>query len=134
MIKEIFQEIATRTGLTPGTTLQFGRRAQDAPIRCILVAFNAGGGTVFDLPDRRDVMVQLLARAEDYNDAYEDSKRAFEALHGLAGISLPLLVSGRRWEAMIIQAINPPQYLGPDPKGHHEWSTNYLWRMKDASK
>jgi len=133
MIKEIFRAIATRTGFVPGTTLHFGRRPQDAPDRCLLVAFNGGGATVFDLPDRMDVLVQILARAKDYHDAYADSMTAFDALHGVAAIALPVLVSGEAWEAQAIEAVNPPQYIGPDDKGRAEWSTNYIWRIKDAS-
>ena len=134
MIKEIFRSIATRTGLVPGTTIYLGRRPQDAPDSCILVAFNGGGGAYFDLPDRQDIMVQILARAKDYNDAYADSMTAFNALHGVANVALPVLVSGEAWLAQTIEAVAAPQYIGPDEKGRHEWSTNFIWRVKDASK
>jgi hypothetical protein len=134
MIKEIFRAIAARTGFVPGTTLHLGRRPQDAADRCVLVAFNAGGGVVFDLPDRMDVMVQILARAKDYNDAYADSMTAFNALHGVAAIALPVLVSGQAWVAMTIEAVNAPQFIGMDEKGRCEFSTNYIWRIKDCAK
>jgi hypothetical protein len=59
---------------------------------------------------------------------------AFNALHGVANIALPVLVSGQAWLAQTIEAVAVPQYIGPDEKGRHEWSTNYIWRVKDASK
>lgn len=132
MIKELYRLIATRTAKTPGTDIFLGRRPQTAPDRCLLVAFNGGGGVYFELPDRQDLMVQILARAKDYNQAYEDATAAFDALHGLAAIALPVLVSGQAWEAQTIEAVNPPQYIGPDDDGRHEVSTNYVFRIKDA--
>lgn len=134
MIREITQEIATRTGFTLGTNLYFGVRPQTAPDRCVLVAFNGGGSSFFDLPDRRDQMVQVLARSKDYTQAYDDSVAVWNAIQGLSGISLPEIVTGEEWEAMTIEAVNPPQYIGPDDQGRHEFSTNYIWRVKDASK
>lgn len=134
MIREIASEIAARTGFTLGTDLIFGHRTPESPDRCVLVAFNAGGGVVFDLPDRQDVQVQILARSTSYKEAYDDSMIVFAALHGLAGISLPVLVTGEAWEAMTIEAMNPPQYIGQDEKGRFEFSTNYTWRIKDAAK
>lgn len=133
MIKEIYRLIATRTGKTAGTDIFLGRRPQTAPDRCSLVAFNGGGGVYFELPDRQDLMVQILSRSKDYNQAYADATAAFDALHGLAAITLPVLVSGQTWEAQTIEAVNPPQYIGPDDEGRHEVSTNYIFRIKDAS-
>jgi len=133
MIKEIAQFVASKSGFTLGTTLQFGHREQDAPARCILVAFNAGGGTDFYLPDREDKMVQILARAESYVDAYEDAMIVYDAIHGTAGWTLTVITTGKEYEIIDIEAMNPPQYVGPDEKGRHEWSTNYIFRIKDAT-
>lgn len=134
MIKEITQEIISRTGWVLGTRVHFGTRPQDAADRCALVAFNGGGAAEFDLPDRRDVMVQILTRSGDYQQAYDDAVAAYVALHGLAGVKLAVLVSGEAWEALVIEAVAAPQYIGEDAKRRHEWSTNYIWKVKDASK
>ncbi len=134
MHKAIAQFIETKTGLTLGDDLIFGHRTPDSPKDCVLIAFNGGGAAYFDLPDRADVMVQVLSRAESYADALEASMLIYEALHGLAYETLPTVVSGESWEAMSIEAVNAPQYIGPDEKGRHEWSTNYIFRIKDAMK
>lgn len=133
MTKEVFSAIAARTGFVMGVTLHLNWWPQTAPDRSLVVAFN-GGRTVAELPDRQDLFVQVLSRAKDPNDAYVDTMTAFTALHGKAGIAMPVLVSGQAWEAMMIEALTAPQYLGEDERGRHLWTTNYLWQMKDASK
>ncbi len=134
MIKEIFETIAARTDFTPGDTIHLGRWPQGEPDRSVLVAFNGGGAVVFDLPDRQDVMVQILTRAKDYNTAYADAMTAFNVLHGAASIPLTVLTSAEEWEAQTIEAVNAPQYLGPDELNRHLWSTNYIWRIKDRAQ
>lgn len=133
MTKEIFETIAARTGFVPGDTIHLGRWPQGEPDRCVLVAFNGGGNTVFDLPDRQDLMVQILTRAKDYNQAYADAMTCFNALHGAAAIDLVVLLSTDAWQAQTIEAINAPQYIGPDEQNRHEWSTNYIFRIKDKT-
>lgn len=130
MIKEIAQWIATETGFTLGAKLQFGHRDQGAPDRCVLVAFNSGGATDEYAEDRRDQMVQCLARAVSYIDAYDDSMVVYNKIHGRKGITLPVLVSGQTYFVASVHAMNAPQYIGPDEKGRHEWSINFVFRRK----
>jgi hypothetical protein len=131
MLREIANLVCTRAGFTLGTTAEFGHRKQESADRCILIAFNGGGATYFDLPDRIDQMVQILARAPKYMDAYDDSMAVFNAIHGLEVITLPVLVSGEVYEVQVIEAVNAPQYIGQDEKGRFMWSTNYIFRIHD---
>jgi len=130
VLKEIATWIATRCGFTMGTTLEFGHRKPTSADRCLLVAFNGGGATYFDLPARMDLMVQVLARSTSYMEAYNDSMTIFNSIHGKAVLQMTALVSGKNYEAQDIEAMNAPQYIGPDEKGRHEFSCNYIFRMK----
>ena len=131
LLQDIAQFIATRSGFVLGTSLQFGHREQAAPDRCVLVAFNGGGQSFWDLRDREDRMVQILARSASYAEAFEDSMTVYNAIRG--GIwSLPIVESGESYTAFV-EALAIPQYLGPDEKGRHEWSTNFIFRIKDAT-
>lgn len=130
MLKEIATWIAAESGFTLGTTLQYGFRDQGAPDRCVLVAFNGGGATDEYASDRADQMVQILARATSYKEAYDDSRTVFDAIHGQKGITLQVLVSGKIYFVSSVHAMALPQYIGPDEKGRHEWSTNFVFRRK----
>jgi len=131
MLKAICQFIEDKTGFVKGTTLQVGWRPQDAPDRCILVAESGGGSLYFDLPDRVDKMIQVLSRATTYFDARDDAQEIYDALHGAAGWELPEVVVGKKYQAMIIEAVSIPQYLGIDEKGRHEFSTNFVWKIRN---
>jgi len=132
MLKAIAQFVASRTGFTLGAKLQFGTWGPAAPDRAVLIAFNAGGRVYFSLTDRNDQQVQVLCRAprEYYLQAYDDAMTAYNALHGQAGWTLPVTVSGVGWIAQTIEAVAPPQYIGTDSQGRHQWSVNFTFRMK----
>lgn len=129
MLKEIASFIETQSGFTLGTTLWFGHRPLTAADRCILIAFNAGGPAYFEVPSRRDVAVQILTRAASYVQAYTDAMTVYDALHGQSGWTLSGITSGVSYEAQAIEAQALPQYIGPDEKGRHEFSTNYIFRV-----
>ena len=133
MLKAICQFIENKTSFVKGTTLQVGWRPQDAPNRCILVAESGGGSVIFDLKDRADKMIQILARGRPnyYWDPYDDSYEVYNVLHGAAGWALPEVVVGKKYQAMVIEAVAIPQYLGIDEKERHEFSTNYIFRIRD---
>lgn len=134
MLKAICQFIENKTSFVKGTTLQVGWRPSSAPDRCNLVAESGGGGTIFDLPDRVDKMIQVLSRATTYFDARDDAQEIYDVLHGAAGWELPEVVVGEKYQAMVIEAVSVPQYLGTDEgggKGRHEFSTNYIFRIRD---
>jgi Bacteriophage minor capsid protein len=141
MIKEISTFIAGRAGLTLGTTLVHGIFLPENPDRCVVVAFTGGGVVDFDLPDRADIIVQCLARAgknvltqreSGYDDAYDDARTIYEAIHGQAGWNFTVLESGRSYKVHTITAMTYPQYLGPDENGRHYWTCNYIFRVSNA--
>jgi hypothetical protein len=133
MIKEISAFIAARSGLVLGTTLVHGIFLDENPDRSVLVAFAGGGAVDFDLPDRADLVVQCLARAPEYGDAYNDARTVYEAIHGAAGWVLTVLESGREYRVHTVTAMTYPQYLGPDESGRHHWTCNYIFRVSNAA-
>ena len=132
MIQEIAKFIETRTSFVIGTTLRVGRRTQNSPDRCQVVLESAGGGVYFDLPDRGDVLIQVISRATTQMNARDDAWEIYKAIHGTAGWTLPVITSGVIYEAMTIEAVATPQYIGEDEKRRHEFSTNYVWQIKNA--
>jgi len=133
MIKEITSFIADRSGLVLGTTIQHGVFLPENPDRCVLVAFNRGGVVDFELPDRADVIVQCLARAPKYSDAYDDAWLIYGSIHGQSEWALPVLVSGNAYRVHTITAMTYPQYIGPDEKGRYFWTCNYIFRVANAA-
>lgn len=133
MLKAICQFIENKTSFVKGTTLQVAWRPLDAPDRCILVAESGGGSVIFDLPDRTDKMIQILARGRPnyYFDPRDDSYEVYNVLHGAAGWELPEVVAGDKYQAMVIEAVSVPQYLGIDEKSRHEFSCNYIWKIRN---
>lgn len=134
MLKEISEWLVTQVaGLTIGSNVQVGFRAQGAPVRCHVVLETGGALPAFELADRIDYMLQIVTRAATYQDAREDAWEIFDAINGTAGWQIPALTSGgQAYEAQVIQALAAPQYIGPDEKGAHEFSCNYQFKMKQA--
>jgi len=136
----MFQEIVTfiegQTGFTIGTTLQAGHRLATAPDRCVLIAESGGGGTVPELPDRADFLIQALSRAKTYFEARDDAWTVYTELTKgwAAGWNMPTLTgSGDDYIAWTIDAIAIPQYIGQDVDGRFEFSVNFIFRMAQAS-
>jgi len=135
MIKEIGTFIAARAGFAVGTTMQIGHRTDSSPDRCGVALESAGGGLHFDLPDRVDKMIQVISRATTYMDARDDAWTIFNALHGEAGWKTDLTAiapATQNYEAMTIEALTDPQYIGQDDKDRYEFSTNYIFRIQNA--
>jgi len=131
MIQEIAKFIDLRTSFKVGVTLMVGRRKQNDPDRCAVVIESGGGIVYYDLPDRADMLIQVITRAVDQMDARDDAWEIYRALHGAAGWDLPVITSGVTYEAMTIEAVAPPQYIGEDEKRRFEYSTNYIFRNQD---
>lgn len=127
MLKELAAWLCTRVpGLTLGGNVQFGFRAQDAPVRCHTL-LETGGPADFDLAYRTDMMLQVMTRAADIVQAREDAWAVYVAIHGTSGWTIgPLVSGGQRYKLWTIGAMAKPQYLGQDEKMAHEYSTNYL--------
>jgi len=134
MLKELSVWIVTKVaGLTIGSNVQVGFRADDAPVRCHVILETGGALPAFELVDRIDYMLQIVSRAATYQDARADAWAIFDAINGTAGWQIPALTSGgQAYEAQVIQALAAPQYIGEDEQGAHEFSCNYQFKMKQA--
>jgi len=136
MIKPICQFIANKAGLTVGTNIFSGHRPQDAPDICDVVLESAGGMVYFDLPERADPVIQVLSRALTYMTARARAWAIYDAIFrdyedtGSAGWTLPVITPGEEYEAMIIEPLAPPQYIGVDEKLRYEFSVNYIFKVK----
>jgi len=140
MFREICQFIEDRTGFTKASgALQVGHRVQDAPDRCVLVAEPAGGEPNFYCQDMANLNIQILCRARTYFSAREDAWAIHHVLtnHGgpsSSGWNIPRIEgSGEDYLAMVIEAIQTPTYIGEDENRRFEFSTNYIFRMEEAS-
>ena len=120
-------------GFTIGTNLFVGfippKRPDgtDPPARCVTLLESAGGAIDIDLRDRVDKAIQVLTRAENYDEAHADALTIFDRVHGTQGISLPEWESssGAVYIAMLLQAFSPPMEIGRDENGFFRFSTNY---------
>ena len=132
MIKEIAKFIESKTSFVIGTDLFVGHRLQDSPDRCQTILESGGSALYFDLPDRADKMIQVISRAETYFTARGDAKTIFNVLHGTAGWTLSAVAPAvQDYEAQTIEAVADPQYIGQDEKGRFEFSTNFIFKIKD---
>ena len=131
MIQEVAKFIDLRTSFKVGKTLFVGRRTQNSPDRCQVVLESGGGTLYYDLPDRIDLLIQVITRAKTQMTARNDAWEIYQALHGAAGWDLPIITSGITYEAMTIEAIAPPQYIGEDENRRFEYSCNFIFRNQD---
>ena len=133
MIKEIAKFIELKTSFVINVNLLIGHRPQDAIDRCSVILETAGGGVYFDLPDRVDKSIQILSRGNPkyYFQARDDAWAIFNVLHGTAGWDLPIIIAGIEYEAQVIEANSDPQYIGQDEKLRYEFSTNYVFKIRN---
>lgn len=148
MIQEITQFIMNRSIIAPmpalatGTDLWMGHRPQDCADACDVILESTGGMVYFDLPERADPVIQVLSRDTTYLTARTRAWNIYDAIfrehtvpdvlgltYGSAGWRLPL-VAVDQYEAMIIEPLAPPQYIGTDEKLRHEFSCNYIFKIK----
>jgi hypothetical protein len=132
MIKEVAQLIEDNTAFVIGDDLFVGHRPQDAPARCTVLLERSGGVENFFLTDRVEWALQVLSRAESYMDARDDALAIHAFLHGAAGWTLPVLVSGDAYFLETSEAQAYPASIGQDENGNHEFSTNYILRLRNA--
>ena len=136
MIQEITTFIKNQAGLTIGTDLFSGHRPQGVADACDVVLESAGGQVYFDLPERADITIQVLSRALTYMTARARAWAIYDAIFrdytdtGSAGWTLPIVTVGEEYEAMVIEPLAIPQWIGQDDKLRHEFSTNYIFRIK----
>ena len=85
MIKEVTEFIETKAGLTRDTDLFAGHRPLGVvpdPDDCDVVLESAGGSIFPDLPERADVMFQVLSRAVTYMTARARAWAIYNAIYG----------------------------------------------------
>jgi len=128
-------------GFTIGTNLFVGfippKRPDgtDPPARCVTLLENAGGAIDINLRDRVDKAVQVLTRAENYDEAHADALTIFDLIHGTQGLSLPEweAASGMTYVAMLLFAYGVPMSLGREEgSSFFFFSTNYKVMMRDG--
>ena len=132
----------------------------DIPVRYLAVLENAGGAVLSNVggvvattppsnlldpnykctyfPKYIEKAVQLLNRANSYFVARTDAEELYEAFHQTAGWNLPRITTmgilGPQYQAIVIDAYGPPAPVGnPDEKGLFQFSTNYVWKIEEAS-
>lgn len=136
MIQEITKFIEDQAGLTRDTDLFAGHRPQGTQDNCDVVMDSGGGTVFFDLPERADPVIQVLSRGNTYLTARKRAYAIYDAIFrnyedtGSAGWTLPIVTVGEEYEAMVIDPLAPPQYIGQDEKLRFSFSTNYIFRVK----
>jgi len=142
MIEEITTFIRDKATLLPipvalviGTDLFMGHRPQAVADNCDVVLETTGGEVFSDLPERADPVIQVLSRGDTYFTARIRAHVIFDAIfrihpYGSAGWTLPVIIAGVKYEAMVIVPLAPPQYIGQDEKLRYEFSTNYIFKLK----
>jgi len=142
VIEEITTFIRNKAALLPvpvvltiGTDLFMGHRPQAVTDNCDVVLETTGGEAFFDLPERADPVIQVLSRGDTYFTARARAHVIYDAIfrthvYGSAGWTLPVIIAGVRYEAMVIEPLSPPQYIGQDEKLRYEFSTNYIFKIK----
>ena len=134
MIQEVAAFIAAKASLTIGTDLFEGHRPQGTIDACDLLQETAGGIIFFDLHTRADVIFSVLSRAKNYVAASKRAYAIYDAIFrdwtlGAAGFTLPVVTGGEEYEAMIIEPLAPPQYIGQDEKSRFEFNCNYDFKL-----
>jgi hypothetical protein len=132
MIQEIGQWLETNLTLTIGTDLYIGHRPQDAPARCSVLLERVGGVPNFFLTDKVDYALQVLSRSDSYMTARDDAIAIYAFIHGASGWTLPVVNSGDAYFLEVAEAQAYPAYIGQDDKGNHEWSCNYIIKIRNA--
>ncbi len=135
MIQEITDFIALKAGLTRDTDLFAGHRLSDTIDECDVVLESAGGEVFFELPERADIVIQVLSRGKTYFTARARAYVIYDAIfrnliYGSAGWTLPIVTVGQEYEAQTITPLAVPQWIGIDEKKRYEFSVNYIFIIK----
>ena len=130
MLKEICAYIEEETSLLIDTNLFAGFVPSTVTVDCVII-LESGGKPNFYLKDYQEKTIQVLSRAENYHIAKSNALIVYDLLHGSAGITLPVVGSGKEYYVNTIEAISAPQSLGQDEKGLFNISTNFVLRIQD---
>lgn len=107
-------------------------RESESQARVVVVLGTAGSEVDGQIPDQVRKAIQVLSRAETYMTAYADSLEIYTAIHGKCCDPFPALESGIEYKNYTIDAISDPSYIGQDENGYFQFSTNYIWIIKNA--
>lgn len=122
------------------------------PVRYLAVLENAGSAQLMDVggvvtatpplaigdpgywPEYAEKAVQFLNRAKSYFVGWEDAKELFDYLDNTAGWMLPIVDAGPQYSACVINAYSQPAPIeNPGKDGFYKFSTNYVWKIEQAS-
>jgi len=131
MLKQITQYIKNQTtGFTIGINL-FAAFAPSTAQDDVVIIRETGGAPNFYLMDQVEKSIQVLSRATDYWVARANAMKVFVVLHGIAGITLPV-IDAEAYYVNTAEAITAPQSLDKDEKGLFNISTNYIIRIQNV--
>ena len=122
---------AEAAGMVPLLAGYLPQEAEKHP-RIVIVKDNAGGEVDGQIPDQVRKVIQVLSRSSTYMTSLADSLEIFTAIHGECCDPFPAIESGIEYKNYTIDAISDPGYIGQDENGYFQFSTNYIWIIKDA--
>lgn len=133
MLKQITTYIQQNTtGFTIGTNL-FAGFAPSTAQNDVVIVRESGGAPDPYLTDKVEWAIQILSRASDYWTARANAFKVFVLLHGMKGITLPVVEGDSAvYYVNVVEAVSAPQSLGQDEKGLFNISTNYILRIQNA--
>lgn len=133
MIKEITTYLENNiTGLTIGRNLFAGYVPANIETSHI-VLIETGGKTYPEIKDYVEKSVQVISVSRDYTIASNYAQSVYDLLHGAAGVTLPVVTTGKEYFVNTIIAVTTAQSLGQDEKGNFIISTNYILRIQDKT-
>ena len=130
MIKNLAQYIEDETDFVIGTNLFAGfSPATITADRVILI--ESGGVGNFYLKDKKEKMLQVLVKAQDYHIAMTYAEVIYDLLNGMVGITLPK-ITAITYFVNTCEAVSLPQSVGADEKGLKNVSTNFIIRIEEV--
>ena len=127
MLNELAQYIENNTSLTIGSTLFVGTRPASNYTPCVVLYESPGSVHNFDLIDRVDVMLQVVAHNTTYPSARSMAEQVLVLLHGNSGMNLPVIGSGDTpIQVASAKVISGPYSLGFDANQLYSVSVNLL--------
>lgn len=131
MLKQITQYVKNQTtGFTIGTNL-FAGFIPSTIVGDAVVIRETGGAPNFYLTDQVEKTIQVISRATDYWVAAANAKKVYDVLHGISGVTLPV-IDALAYYLNTAEAITAPQNLDQDEKGLFNISTNYIIRIQNV--
>jgi hypothetical protein len=126
MLQQVVSYIQSQTSLTLGVDL-FAGDANLINVDHVTIYDSPGTAPDFDLPDRIDAMIQIIAHYENYIEARDKANEIANLFHGNCGITLPIVSSGEtQLQVSTGQILNGPYSLGYDSQQKCMVSINLL--------